>query len=274
MRSISTIDDLLNQHAPMFYFFLRKEAFLSARKMKKWSRESLDEYILLPWGQGMINRDDCVFISHFWRSKEHPDPDGKYLRLLQGDLSQTEWSYAWVDYMCTPQTPRDSPEAKYFTRSLETVSYLIRNCSFMYYYPPFEPRLWVLYEIAEYMFTCVGPWGLTSDVHMFLSHVNEMKQIGVRPVLEKYGYRCTSSQDRAFLTARLEFLVIMRNLNVDIMTKRWVMDALTWQPNTKMTQFLNGGSLTVDLKGGQLQDGQTRYNFTPFPDISVVADSA
>jgi hypothetical protein len=49
--------------------------------MKKWSRDELNDYVLLPASSGFIMRADCFFVSHFWQSPKHPDPDGNYLHL-------------------------------------------------------------------------------------------------------------------------------------------------------------------------------------------------
>ena len=246
----------------------------SSHHTSRVNAHSLEDYILMPWGQGVINRIDCIFISHFWTSQTEPNLNGQYLRLLQRDLSQAEWSFVWVDWTCAPQAPRNSLEAKYFARLLETVSYLIRQCSFMYYYPPFQPKLWILYEVAECTFTCLQGMPSTPDAQKFLEHMNEIIKFGVRLVLDKYGYRCTRPQDTLFLTARLELLVIVETLGLDIMTKRWVLDNLTWQPSMNIHLILNNGiTLSVNLKEGNLQYGQAEYEFTPFRDLVVAAES-
>jgi hypothetical protein len=136
--------------------------------MKKWSRDVLDDYVLLPASPGFVMRRDCFFVSHFWRTQDHPDLDGEYLHLHQAELESQTWSYIWVDWTCMPQSPRLLPEEAYFHRYLQTMSGIIRNCSFTYFYPPFEPRLWILYEITEYVLTCSGGIGIISDIEPFL----------------------------------------------------------------------------------------------------------
>lgn len=99
---------------------------------------------------------------------------------------------------------------KYFRRTLATVSGIIRNCAFVWFYPPFEARLWILYEIAEYTLTCSDSFMLTADIQHFVDHVGEMVRDGVRQVLNRYDYKCTFEYDRALLTSRLELLVLSR----------------------------------------------------------------
>ncbi|KAM7187004.1 hypothetical protein V8F33_011476 [Rhypophila sp. PSN 637] len=145
LRSWSNLDEFLQERAssgPMFWFFQTKEAFLSQKTMTKWSRLNLDDYVLLPATSGwFVRRDESFFTSHSWRSATEPDPGGKYLKLLQHDLGQQEWSYVWLDWTCAPQHPRTEEEDRCFGRTLQTMSGIIRNCGFGWYYPPFEPRL-------------------------------------------------------------------------------------------------------------------------------------
>lgn len=155
--------------------------------MQKWSRDRLDDYVLLPATNGFVSRTDCFFVSHFWHTKDDPDPGGKYLRLLQDELRPDTWSYIWLDWTCVPQHPRSQNEEAYFLRTLQTMSGIIRNSGFVWYYPPFEARLWILYEVAEYTLTCDEGFQTTEteDIRGFADHVKEMLQVGVRPTLDK-----------------------------------------------------------------------------------------
>lgn len=283
LNSIATLDDLLNHHA-VFYFFLTRDAFLNADRMKKWNSDSLDDYILLigcsvPLN---VNRDDCIFVSHYWISSDDPDPNAEYLRKIQGDTRQTEWSYLWIDWSCVPQRPRSNPGANYSTRILRTVPFLVRNCSYMFFYPPFEPRLWILYETAEYMLTSINSMEVYRDNRTFVNHVQEMMKIGVRPVLEKYGYRCSVSRDRKLLTAWLEVLVTMRKLKlepdsvVDMITKRHILDSIIWHAQTKAGVLLqaltSGKTVELNVRKGYVEFEGQRHAFTPFPHIVATAD--
>jgi hypothetical protein len=125
----------------MIWFFQRRSAFMSQTRMKKWSRDESDDYVLFPALNGFVTRGECLFVSHFWRTNDHPDPDGEYLRLHQAELESQAWSYIWVDWTCMPQGQRSVPEDAYFHRCLQKMSCIIRNRGFMYFYPPFEPGL-------------------------------------------------------------------------------------------------------------------------------------
>ena len=192
--------------------------------MTKWSRDVLDNYVLLPATPGFVSRRECFFVSHFWRTQEHPDPDGVYLRLHQAELQPQHWSYIWVDWTCIPQSPHSQAEEAYFLRSLETMSGIIRNCGFAWFYPPFEARMWILYEVTEFALTSSEDFEATPDIREFKDHVQEMVQTSVRSVLDKYSYRCTYDRDKAFLTSWLEILVLLTKLRIGIVDIRRLMD--------------------------------------------------
>ncbi|KAK2041675.1 hypothetical protein LZ31DRAFT_586326 [Colletotrichum somersetense] len=264
----TSLDDFMEE-APrtlMFWFFQQREAFLSQQTMQKWSRDRLDDYILLPAARGFVLRTDCFFVSHFWQTESDPDPDGKYLRLHQNDLRSQAWSYIWVDWTCIPQHPRSEKEEAYFLRSLQTMPSIIRNSAFMWHYPLFEARLWILYEIAEYTLTADGDWLITPDNKEFMDHIKEMLQFGVRPTLEKHGYRCSYERDKEFLTSWLEVLVLLRQLRIDIDGIRRLMDHLTWFYGTDMTILTTlNGTVNLSIYEGVLILNNIPHTFTPFP---------
>jgi hypothetical protein len=80
------------------------------------------------------------------------------------------------------------------------MSGIIRNCGSSYFYPPFEPRLWILYEIAEYWLTNFDGIGITDDNETFPKHIQKMAFSGVQATLTKYAYRCSYDRDRQYLT--------------------------------------------------------------------------
>lgn len=77
----------------MFWFFQTRDAFLTQTEMTKWSRDRLDEYILLPATYGSVSQLDCFFISHFWFSADQPDYDDQLLRKFQDNFKGQEWPY-------------------------------------------------------------------------------------------------------------------------------------------------------------------------------------
>jgi len=92
------------------------------------------------------------------------------------------------------------------------MSGIIRNCGFIFFYPPFEPRLWILYEITEFLLTSTGSLELIPDIAQYLQQVDELVEQGVQPTLAKFNYRCSYDGDRQYLTAWLELLVLLRRL--------------------------------------------------------------
>ena len=269
LQDCTCLDDYLCK-APrfgflMFWFFQRRDAFLSQKTMTKWNRNVLDDYVLLPATYGFVSRKECFFVSHFWRTQDHPDPDGEYLRLLQAELQPQHWSYIWSDWTCMPQSPRSQVEEAYFLRSLETMSGIIRNCGFVWFYPPFEARMWILYEVAEYTLTSSDNWEATLDIKQFKDHVQEMLQTSVRSVLAKYSYRCTHERDKAFLTSWLEILVLLKRLPIGIVDIRRLMDHITWSLVTGEI-YLRTPDAILQLnrfQGTFMRNGET-YTFTPF----------
>lgn len=250
----------------MFWFFQRREAFLSQTTMTKWSRDALDDYVLLPASAGFVTRREGFFVSHFWHTKDHPDPEGQCLRLHQAALQPQQWSYIWVDWTCMPQSPRSQTEEAYFLRSLETVSGIIRNSGFMYFYPAFEARMWILYEVAENLLTSSAVPAATPDIHRFYDHVQEMIETSVRSVLDKHSYRCTQERDKAHLTSWLEVLVLLKRLHIDVGAIRTLMDCLTWSPTAKDIRMATAkGWLHLSKFEGTFMRNEDRYTFTPFP---------
>jgi hypothetical protein len=161
-----------------------------------------------------------------------------------------------------PQSPRSLPEKAYFNRCLRIMSGIIRNCGFIYFYPPFEPRLWILYEITEFVLTSFGGIRLTSDIEPYCRHIDEMLETSVQATLAKHGYCCSYDRDMQYLTSWLELLVLLNRLNFDIYNIRNIMDDMTWF-NAVQVQWYPG----VELKrfeGTLVVDGEMHL-FTPFP---------
>ncbi|KAI0145319.1 hypothetical protein GGR57DRAFT_304644 [Xylariaceae sp. FL1272] len=269
LESYGSLDEFLHGEPmlPTFWFFQRRDAFLSQKTMTKWSRDNLQHYILLPATPGFVLRSNTYFVSHFWHSKEHPDPQGEYLGHIQNDLRQHTWSYVWVDWTCAPQEPRTKPEELYFLRALTTMSGIIRNAGFMYWYPPsFEPRLWILYEIAEYSLTCDFTDPVTPDIQPYLDHIEEMGQRGVAVTMAKYGYKCTHDRDRRYLTAWLALLLLLRKLFHHSLEVRMFMDHLTWTHVEILNMYTSRGLATISPFKGVLRLDGEEYLFPPLPE--------
>ena len=57
-----------------------------------------------------------ICISYRWLSPNHPDPDGRQLRLLKGHVKPD--AYYWIDYSCLPQPPMDKADEAILRESL------------------------------------------------------------------------------------------------------------------------------------------------------------
>jgi hypothetical protein len=49
---------------------------------------------------GFVNKWDWFFVSHYWRTPDHPDSKGEDVRDFQEDLRELGWLYIWVDRTC------------------------------------------------------------------------------------------------------------------------------------------------------------------------------
>lgn len=267
-ESYSSLDDFLSQagDSAMFWFFQRRRPFELQEGFQKWSPNNLDDYILLPASKGFVLRRDCFFVSHYWDTTTDPDPQGKTLRLQQQTLAHQAWKYIWVDWTCMPQEPRSDTEEHYFTICLHTMSGIIRNCAFTYHYPPWQPKLWILYEIAEFVLTCSdeSTFYKAPDIQKFRRHIGEMVATSVRKVLEQRRYGCSYGRDKRFLTSWLELLVLLKRLQLHIDLVRNLMDGMTWQPSTPVI-ILPNHELELRRFEGVLSLAKKVYTFTPFP---------
>src|SRR5438034_4785708 len=195
LSSLRSIEAVLESQ--QFWFFQIKEAFVRQNLFTKWDPNRLDEYILLPAECGFVSNRDCFFISHYWRTHEHPDPEGEDLRLCREDLETAEYSYIWVDWTCMPQVPRTEMQQRYFKRMLRRVPIIMTNCGFQWRYPKFEPRAWILLEAADLFLnhSVMGELDVPDDMKRFQSHVTQMLIAGVSRVTERYGYKCADEDD-------------------------------------------------------------------------------
>lgn len=226
LRKASTIEEVLV--SMKFWFFQHRASFMQQKFMARWDPEHLDAYILRPTIiDGFANKRDC-FISHYWRTPQHPDPEGEDMRDFRRDLGELERSYIWVDCTCLPQAPRTKEQTVYFKRMLRYLPTLIRDCAMEYRYPPFEPRGWILLEVAYYFLGYSGKFETPKDAENFLSHIAAMCNEGgansVKSLLSKYGYRCTNDSDLYLVTGRLELLVILTRIFRKVAERRWILN--------------------------------------------------
>ncbi|KAF8348410.1 hypothetical protein F5887DRAFT_871901, partial [Amanita rubescens] len=171
LRSSSSLESVMSGTPVSFWFFQRRESFMNQPVLMKWDPHRLDEYVLIPVAEGFVNKRDCIFVSHYWRAPHHPDPEAADLGVQQ----------------------------TFFQKGLARIPMLLRDCEFMWRFPTYEPRAWILYEVAA--------WALdhrsffwSHDNRPFIHHLHEMFTSGVRPVFDKYGYKCTNESDLELVT--------------------------------------------------------------------------
>ncbi|RYP91200.1 hypothetical protein DL770_002677 [Monosporascus sp. CRB-9-2] len=260
LRALHSLDDLFESKT-MFWFFQRRESFIKQNKFLKWDPSRLDEYILLPVSQGFVNTNDCFYVSHFWNTKKHPDPKGEDFRLIRGDLAGLSWKYIWIDWTCLPQSRRSGIQEKYFTTMLLRSPILMRGCGFEWRYPNFQPRLWILFEVAQYVVANTNRNLVTLDIQPFVKDVLSMEKEGVQHVIRERGYTCTMPQDYRLLVGWLELTIIMSRLAANESHRRPLRNAIDF-PTIEV--ILNAEPNTVvDKVNGIVSQYGSVYRFVP-----------
>ena len=259
LRGLTSLETLL-QNA-QFWFFQSKESFIHQSLLMKWNPNDLDTYVLLPVHNGFVNKQDCFFVSHYWRTPQHPDPDGEDMRDFINDLRPLEWSYIWVDWTCLPQSPRSENQSTYFKRMLQFIPALVRECGMEWRFPNFAPRAWVLFEVAEYLFTISDSVTITDDIAPFFSHIIEMGTSGVRPVLSKYNYVCTNGSEMRLIIGWLELLIVLAKVVPNVGSRRYILDLVEKEEAGSLSMPDLG--IRIDKVNGILSCNGTNYDFTP-----------
>ena len=266
LRGLKSLDELLMATETPFWFFQRRASFMEQTTFQQWDPNALGHYVLVPTDGAFANSEDCIFVSHYWRTQAHPDPDGEDLRQLQGLLSEGFWGKAalfWVDWTCLPQWERTCPQDKYFRRVLASIPRLVRDCSFVAQFPEYRPRLWVLFEVAAFTFNRAEKVGLPCT-DIFERHLSQMRGDGVRQVLDEYDYRCTNNADREWIVTSLEVLLALRKTVSSIHTRRQILDAID---NAAVRSCIHEGvGVEIDKERGILKvRGETAFQFNPLP---------
>jgi hypothetical protein len=260
LRGFESIDDLFRSKI-VFCFFQRRDSFMRQNQFLKWNPIHLEyNYILLPVGYGFINKRDCFYVSHFWRTKEHPDPQGEDFGIVIRHLATKSWAYVWVDWTCLPQSPRSNTQTEYATKMLRRTSILMRNCAFVWRCPRLQPRLWILVEVAQYMLTG-NNYTTTPDIEVFTNDVLAMETEGVRQVVRRCGYKCSVSRDYRLLVGWLELLIIVSKLVPDVSLKRSLLDSLDTSIESSWND--NGTAIQVDKATGIVSHNKSVYRFAP-----------
>ncbi|KAF9991792.1 hypothetical protein BGZ79_003976 [Entomortierella chlamydospora] len=234
---------------------------MSQSRLAKWDSSRLDSYILLPIDYGFVNKRDCFFISHYWRTRSHPDPKGIDMSLFRDDLRDQQWSYVWIDWACMPQVPRSKEEDHYFRKMLRSIPLLIQDCAFEWRFPSFEARAWVLFEVTVWLLNHKPLTFITDDMKTFADHVKEMVRNEVRPTLKKYGYQCTNQSDLDLVTGWMEIVVILFKAVPDVHMRREIIDRI-YAPFVGKVKFYDP-EVEINKFAGTITVGGTVHKFTP-----------
>jgi len=229
----------------------------------KWDADRLDEYILLPVSHGWVNKKNCFYVSHYWRTKDHPDPQGEDFKLVRSDIAGQSWDYVWVDWTCVPQSPRSESQEEYMTKMLLQSTFLMRSCAFEWRYPAFQPRLWILLEVAQYMLTGANEsgWTPTPDMIPFVRDVEAMKKDGTRTIIRGKEYKCSIRREYRLLVGWLELLVIISKIVPSETKMRAVLDSVDLSYASTVTDYDTG--IQVDKVNGIVSQGSSVYRFAP-----------
>lgn len=272
LRGMKSLDEVLNSRTPIsqMWFFQLKSSFIQQSRLMQWDESRLDDYVLIPVAAGFVNKTDCVFVSHFWRTGQHPDPEGLDFNLLREDLANSRCSYVWVDWTCLPQGKLSDLQKYYFQVSLRKLPLLVRDCGYSWRFPEFQPRLWILFEVACWLFNHEGCVEY-DDMAQYISDCREMVRVGVKTVVAKRKYKCTNGGDTRIVTSWLELLVLLYKHVPSISTRRDLLDTVEGFHATTMAEvkFYSDDNISVDVVGGRLSLGNKTHRFTPIPPPSV-----
>jgi tetratricopeptide (TPR) repeat protein len=168
-----------------------------------------------------------------------------------------------------PQQERTEMQRQYFKRALKRIPTLVRDCTFTWRFPKFEPRLWVLFEVAEFTLNRSRP-GPLADIEPFMIHLSEMNRVGVKFVIDKHGYECTNQSDSQLVIGWLEILLALYKIVPSIRTRRDILNAID-DPMVGTCLHEESGIAIDKDKGIVTANGKT-YEFNPLP--SETADNS
>lgn len=272
LRGMKSLDEVLHSRTPMsqMWFFQLKSSFMQQSRFTQWDESRLDDYVLIPVVAGFVNKTDCVFISHFWRTDQHPDPDGLDFNLLRQDLADSRCSYIWLDWTCLPQGKLSNLQKYYFQVSLPKLPLLMRDCAYSWRFPDFRPRLWILFEVACWLFNHVGCVEY-DDMAQYVADCKRMVEVGAKTVVAQRGYKCTNGGDTKIVTSWLELLVLLYKHVPSTSTRRDLLDTVEGfhATTTAAVEFYSDDHISVDMVRGMLSVGNKTYCFTPLPPPSI-----
>ena len=200
----------------VFTFFVKKRAILKMSRFVKWEEMNLEDFVIFPLGEGIINNTDFLFFSHFWRTPNHPDPEGVDLKYLQIDLDNDPAHYFWIDYCCVPQTSKNKVCTAYVEKSLFKIPYLIQNCAWDYRYIANDNRnrAWIFFETFIHHLCSISVPQITKKNLKYYRLMHEFLNSGrsVKDFLKIKGFTTASNGDLQYICKTLCILLKLRSI--------------------------------------------------------------
>ena len=179
LRNLTSLEALLENG--QFWFFQRKECFIRQKLLMKWDPDRLDTYILLPVHYGFVNNQDCFFVSHYWRTREHPDPNGQDMGLFLEDigLGGMVLHLGGLDLLAAGPAElksRGSTSKECYVSFPRLSGTAPLNGDF-----PLSNRVHGFSSRLENTYSAHTDYTVTDDLSPFISHVKEMTRRGSAP---------------------------------------------------------------------------------------------
>lgn len=199
-------------------FFVRRDAVLRMKKFVVWEEMNPKDWFIVPLDEGFINNSDFQFFSHFWRTKEHPDPDAVDLKNLKEIWEKEDklTKYIWIDFCCIPQLSRSNIEQEYCNRVLGAIPLLIQECCFSWIYEEKDDRnrVWIFYEMMVNSLLHLDKIPLTDDNKKYHDLIVEFFTLEkpLEQFLAKHKFSTASSGDLDYIIKYLSIIMKLRTL--------------------------------------------------------------
>jgi hypothetical protein len=102
---------------------------------------------------------------------------------------------------------------------------------------------------------------VTDDNKTFLAHLMEMTQHGVKPVVKKYGYRCTNKGDEKLVIGWIELLIILGTVVPDVDQRQEIFDWIDKGEIGEVT--MENLDLHIDKAQGIIVSKGRTFHFSP-----------
>ena len=213
------------------------------------------DFALIPLG--LVDSAECMFFSHMWRSKDHPDPEQEDLALLKKDLQtiSEDAKYIWIDYCCLPQHDHLMIESqkRYAERALGRIPALVLKCSFHWHYPvnDVRNRAWILYEICLFNIAHTMQVPIDQDNQKYIQWAEELfkSDMTVREFFEARDISPLEKCDLSYIYDTLQPFLELRRQN---MTSINIFAAILGSTNFLYSSRKPEGAVNIVSDGGHI----------------------